>query len=382
MLLGVQAAVCMILLISAALLMRALYSAQTSDPDFQYRNVTVVSFALRGGQYEDDGKVARFQHQLLERISALPGVDGIAQVRKIPLSPGRYQSMLKLPGQDQWYEVNVNTVSPSYFSLLEIPLLRGRPFTAADLDESSRSAIITEATARRYWPGEDPIGRPLVMALGPDREVTLEIIGVAGDAQVSQLAATDSSYLYLPASPEAQRGLGLIVRSQLDFAALAPAIRSTARDLDPDLVVRVYRLEENLEFWRTGSRLVAGLSGSISILALLLAALGVYGVVSYVVTRRRREVGIRMTLGATGRDVQRLFLRQTLRPVVNGGAIGIAAAAAVSRILESVLFGISPYDPVAFVGAPLFLLAVAAAASVIPTREALKVDPLVTLWYE
>src|SRR5262245_29500937 len=210
MLVGVQAAVCMILLISAALLTRALYSAQTTNPDFQYRSVTVVSFALPGGQYENDVTVAVFQQRLLSRISALPGVDGVAQVRKVPLSPGRHQSMFKLPGQDQWHEVNVNTVSPSYFSLLEIALLRGRPFTAADLDDSFRSAIITAATAQRYWPGADPIGRPLVMALGPDREITLEIIGVANDAQVSQLAATDSSYLYLPVTTEAQRGLGLV----------------------------------------------------------------------------------------------------------------------------------------------------------------------------
>jgi predicted permease len=382
MLVGVQVAVCMILLISAALLMRALYSAQTTDPDFQYRNVTVVSFALPGGQYNSDAKVAAFQTQLLERISAIPGVDGVAQVRKIPLSPGRHQTMFKRPGEDQWHEVNVNTVSPSYFSVVEIPLLRGRTFTPAELDDSSRSAIVTEATARRFWPGEDPVGRTLVMALGPDREVTLEIIGIASDAQVSQLNATDSSYLYLPAIPNAQRGLGLVIRSRLDFAALAPAIRTTVRDLDSGLVVRVNRLEENLEFWRTGSRLVAGLSGSISLLALVLASVGVYGVVSYVVTRRRREVGIRMALGATVRDVQRLFLRQTLRPVAIGGVIGIAGAAAVSRILESVLFGVSPYDPMAFIMAPLFLLAVAAAASFLPTREALKVDPVVTLRYE
>jgi ABC-type antimicrobial peptide transport system permease subunit len=128
--------------------------------------------------------------------------------------------------------------------------------------------------------------------------------------------------------------------------------------------------------------LIAGLSGSISVLALVLASVGVYGVVSYVVTRRRREVGIRMTLGATVRDVQRLFLRQTLRPVFIGGVIGIAAAAALSRILESVLFGVSPYDPIAFIGAPLFLIAIAAAASILPTREALKVDPAITLRYE
>jgi putative ABC transport system permease protein len=382
MLIGIQVAVCMVLLISAGLLMRALYSAQTTDPDFHYRTVTVVSFDLRGHDYDNDAKVVAFQQRLLERIGALPGVDAVAQVSKIPLSAGRHQTMFRLPREDQWHEVNVNTVSPSYFSLIAIPILRGRTFTTAELDDSSRAAIITEATTKRYWPGEDPIGRTLVMGLGPNQEVTLEIVGVAKDAQVSQVAATDSNYLYLPASPQAQRGLGLLVRSQLDFAALATSIRSLTRELDAGVVVRVNRLEDNLEFWRTGSRLLAGLSGSLSALALVLAAVGVYGVVSYVVSRRRREVGIRMTLGASPRNVQGLILRQTLRPVAIGGIIGIAGAAAVSRILETVLFGISPYDPIAFVGAPLFLLAVAGVASLLPTREALKVDPMITLRYE
>ena len=379
MLVGIQVAVCMILLISASLLMRALYSAETTDPDFQYRNVAVVSVSLQGQNYDEDANVAAFQRRLLERIAALPGVESFAQARKIPLSPGRHQTMFRMPGSDQWHEVNVNIVSPSYFSLIAIPIIRGRTFTAAELDDPSRAVIITEATARRYWPGDDPIGRTLVMSQGEKREVTLEIVGMVKDAQVSQVAATDSNYLYLPATLSAQRGLRLLVRSPLDFAGLAAAVRSVTRELDPGLVVHVNRLEENLEFWRAGSRVVAGLSGSLSLLALVLASVGVYGVVSYVVSRRRREVGIRMTLGATARDVQSLFLRQTLRPVVIGAVIGIAAAAAASRILESVLFGISPYDPIAFIGAPLFLLTVAAAASFLPTREALKVDPMVTL---
>ena len=167
MLVGIQVAVCMVLLISAGLLMRALYSAQTTDPDFQYRNVAVVSVSLRGQNYDDDAKVAAFQRRLIERVAALPGVESVAQVSKIPLSPGRHQTMFRLPGQDQWHEVNVNTVSPSYFSLIAIPILRGRTFTAAELDDPSRGVIITEATARRYWPGDDPIGRTLVMGHGP-----------------------------------------------------------------------------------------------------------------------------------------------------------------------------------------------------------------------
>jgi predicted permease len=381
-LIALQVAVCMVLLISAGLLLRALYSAQTTDPDFDYRNVAAVSFDLPGRNYEDEGKVVAFQQRLQARMGALPGVDAVAQVSKIPLSPGRHQTMFRLPRQDLWHEINTNTVSPGYFSLIAIPIVRGRTFTAADLQDSSRAAIITEATARRYWPGEDPVGQTLVMGLGPNAEVALEIVGVAKDAQVSQIAEIDSSYMYLPAGRQAQRGLDLLVRSQLDFAALASAIRGSVREIDPGLVVRVARLEENLEFWRTGSRLIAGLSGSLSVLALVLASIGVYGVVSYVVSRRRREVGIRMTLGATPRSVQGLILRQTLRPVVIGMFLGIAAAALATRILESVLYGIDPVDPITFVGAPLFLLGVAGAATLLPTREALKVDPMITLRYE
>ena len=381
-LIALQVAVCMVLLISAGLLLRALYSAQTTDPDFEYRNVAAVSFDLPGRNYEDEAKVVVFQQRLQARIGALPGVDALAQVRKIPLSPGRHQTMFRLPRQDQWHEINTNTVSPGYFSLIAIPIVRGRTFTAADLQDSSRAAIITEATARRYWPGEDPVGQTLVMGLGPNEEVALEIVGVTKDAQVSQIAEIDSSYMYLPAGPKAQRRLDLLVRSQVDFAALAPAIRGVVREIDPGLVVRVARLEENLEFWRTGSRLIAGLSGSLSVLALVLASVGVYGVVSYVVSRRRREVGIRMTLGASPRSVQGLILRQTLRPVVIGMVLGIAGAALATRILESVLYGIDPVDPITFVGAPLVLLAVAGAATLLPTREALKVDPMITLRYE
>ena len=373
-LIGAQVAVCMVLLISAGLLLRALYAAQTIDPGFDSRNVAVVSVGLSGPGYDDQNVVA-FRQRLTERISALPGADGLAQVSKIPLSPGRVQSTFRRSPQDDGHEVDVNTVSPEYFSLVAIPIVRGRTFRAAELEDGAGVVIVTQATARRYWPGEDPIGRTVIM-MGSKQ---LEIVGVAQDAHVSHVAATDSSYMYLPAGAGAERRLNLLVRNHGDFSALATSVRVLIRELDPGVVVRVNRLEENLEFWRTGSRLIASLSGSVSLLALTLASVGVYGVVSYVVSRRRREVGIRMTLGATTRDVQRLFLRQTLRPVAAGMVIGIAGAAAGSRILVNVLFGISPFDPIAFIGAPLFLLGVAAAAAVLPTREALKVDPMTTL---
>jgi predicted permease len=379
-LVGIQVAVCMALLISAGLLLHALYAVQIIEPGFDYRQVAVVSLDLRG-RGSDQSAVA-FQHELMERVGALPGVDAVAQVSKTPLSPGRRQTMFRLPGQESWHEIDVNTVSPGYFSLIGIPILRGRTFTREEVENPSRVAIVTETVARRCWPGEDPIGRTLLMAIGRNQDVSLEIIGVAKDAQVAAVAETETSYMYLPAGPQEQRHIGLLVRSRMDFAGLADGIRAVTRELDASLAVRVNRLEENLDFWRTVSRLIASLAGSLSMLALVLASVGVYGVVSYVVSRRRREVGIRMALGASARDVQRLIVRQTLRPVAVGALVGIAGAAAAAQVLQSVLFGISPLDPIAFIGASLFLLAVAAAATLLPTRQVLKLDPMTTLRYE
>jgi predicted permease len=375
-LIAVQISVCMVLLISAGLLLRALYAAHTIDPGFNYRNVTVVSPALRGPSY-DDARVAAFQRRFMERIRSLPGVELAAHVSKVPLSPGRQQTTFRLPRHEDELLVDVNAVSPEYFSLLGIPVVHGRTFTAAELRGAPRAVIVSEATARRYWPGQDPVGRFILMGRDPD--ASLEVVGVARDAHVSHVAETESSYMYLPGGSTAQRGLRTLVRSGSDFAALATSINAAARELDPELVVRVDRLEQNLEYWRGRSRITATLSSALSLLAFLLALVGVYGVVSYVVNRRRREVGIRLTLGATARDVQYLVIRQTLRPIAVGIVIGIAAAATASRALESVLFGISPFDPIAFIGAAVFLVSVALAATVLPTREALKVDPVTAL---
>jgi macrolide transport system ATP-binding/permease protein len=381
MLVGVQVLVCTVLLISAGLLLRGLYAAQMVEPGFDYRHVTVASFDLGRSGY-DQMRAGTFQRQLLESVRALPGVEAVAQVAWTPLSPGHRRSMFHLPGQEPWLPIDVNDVSPEYFSLIAIPIVRGHTFTSEELGDGSRAVIVTEATARRYWPGADPIGQTIVRRVSPTQEVSLVVVGVAKDAQVLNLGETAASYVYLPATPRVQSRLGLLVRSRIPFAGLAAGIRASARKLDSGLVVQVSRLEENLDVWRTLSRLVATLAGSLSVLALALASVGVYGVVSYVVSRRLREVGIRMMLGATASDVQGMILRQTLCPVVIGVAIGIGVAAGASQILSSVLFGVSRFDPIAFIAAPLCLVGVAAAASLIPARRAMRVDPMTTLRYE
>jgi predicted permease len=375
-LIAVQVASCMVLLICAGLLLRALHAASTLDPGFAYRDVAVVSVDLRGPRYSD-ATVETLRAGLAEQLRALPGVVAVAQVGKVPLSPGRRQASFRLPRQEQPEEFDVNAVSPEFFALLGIPIVSGRTFTPEEQKREARAVIVAEATAKRLWPGRDPVGQTIVPASSPAS--VLEVVGVARDAHVSHVAGTESSYLYLPASPSTQRRVIFLVRSGVGFDAQAAAIRATVRRFDAGLLPHVQPLEATLDYWRKTSRAIAILSASLALLALLLASAGVYGVVAYIVTRSRHEVGIRMALGAAPRAVQGLFLRRMVGPVATGVAAGAAGAAAASRVLESRLYGISPLDPIAFVGAAVFLAAVATAATLLPTRRALDVDPVTVL---
>lgn len=377
-LIAVQVTVCLVLLISAGLLLRALYAASTLDVGLDYKNVVSVSYALRPPSYDDEKAVA-FQRQMLERVRALPGVESAAFVGKIPFSQGRAQTGFRLQGSAEDRQIEFNRVSAEYFDILRIPLVRGRTFTEAEMAHDG-AVIVSEATARHYWPGRDPVGQTVLVEL--ERMTPVVIVGVVADALVSQSQEAMTSYMYLPSVPSDQRGSRLIVRSPIELGALTAGITSIGRELDPGLVVSVARVEAGLAQWQANSRLIASLSTGVALLALVLAAIGVYAVVAYAVTRRRREVGIRLALGATARDVQVLLARQTLTPVAIGVAFGVATAAALSRVLERSLFGISPLDPIAFAGAALFLMTIAAVATLVPTRSAARVDPVKTLRYE
>jgi macrolide transport system ATP-binding/permease protein len=376
-LVAVQVAVCMILLIAAGLLLRGLYFAQTVDPGFTMSGIAVASMDLRTQGFKEE-PAAAFERRLKEKVAALPGVDGIAEARQTPLNDNHWVTSFSIPGKPAEYEVENNVISQGYFSMIGIPIVRGRDFTEQEVRTGANVAIVTEATARKFWPGEDPIGK--ILREGDKSD--LQIVGVAKDAQVSHLGESPKLYVYLPAGPKEQSQLQLMIHGGGGFAAVAAGVRSAAADVDSDVMVDVTKFEDNLENWRVPARIVAGLSGSLGALGLLLAGVGVYGVVSYAVSRRTREIGIRMTLGADGRDVMRLMLRQSMRPVLIGGAIGIAACAGVSWVLSSMLFGISAHDPIAFVLVPVFLLSIALLASYVPARRATKVNPVVALRYE
>jgi predicted permease len=376
-LVAVQVAVCMILLIAAGLLLRGLYFAQTVDPGFTMSGIAVASMDLRTQGFKEE-PAAAFERQLKERVAALPGVDGIVEARQTPLNDNHWVTYFSVPGKPTEYDVENNAISQGYFSMIGMPIVRGRDFTEQEVRTGAKVAIVTETTARKFWPGEDPLGK----ILRQGDTTNLEIVGVAKDAQVSHLGESTKLYVYLPAGPKEQSRLQLMIHGGGGFAAVAAGVRSVAADVDPDVLVDVTQFEDNLENWRVPARIVAGLSGSLGALGLLLAGVGVYGVVSYAVSRRTREIGIRMTLGADGRDVMGMVLRQSMRPVLIGGAIGVAGCAGVSWVLRSILFGISARDPIAFVFVPAFLLGIALLASYIPARRATKVNPVVALRYE
>jgi predicted permease len=369
-LVGVQIALCTMLLIPAGLLSHALYAAHTFDPGFDHRNVAVVRIDLRGPRYENESAAAIFREQWLERVRALPGIESVAEASRIPLSSGRSQTTLRVGDEREGQVVDVNTVSPEFFSVLGIAVVRGRVFAAGEID----AALVTESTAQRYWPGQDAIGRTITMDGG-----RRHIVGIVRDAQVSQSQDAISSYVYLPATADPQRRISVLVRTRTDSIGFAAAVRAETSHMDAGLLVNAQPLSDNLGMLQMLSQITASIAGVLSLMALGLATVGVYGVVAYVVSRRRREVGVRMALGADARDVQRLILGQTLRPVAVGMLAGIAIAAVSARILQSVLFGVSPYDPIAFIGAPLLMLTIAAAAAFVPTRRAVRVNPMSVL---
>ena len=380
-LVGVQVAVCLVLTVAASLLLRGLYAAQTVEPGFAYRDVSVVSIPLRSAGY-DAARVSAFNRELMQRVASLPGVTAVAQTAKTPLMPGSREFELSRSGEGDYQRFYFNNVSPGHFALLGMPLVRGRDFTDADLTDSSNAMIVTAATARRLWPGEEAVGKLLDIEIGNDARVTFEVVGVAGDAQVQTIGAIDDNYVYLPASPRSQMDAQLLVKSDAPTATIAAAIRDVVESMDPTLVPTVTPLEANLDIWRRFSSLGTSLAGALGALALVLAAIGVYGQVSYAVNLRLREIGIRVALGASARQVFRLVVARNARPVVLGLAVGGVGCLAVGQLFSSLLFGVSAFDPLALGGAAAFVLATAFAATLLPTRRALRVDPTVTLRYE
>jgi len=276
-------------------------------------------------------------------------------------------------------QIKFNSVSPEFFSLLGIPLVEGRVFSEAEARAGAPVAVISEATATQFWRNRDPLRKTFRMG---KVKTSFEIIGVARDIRATDLPHLEKNFFYFPTKLEYQSHMSLLTHTNGNIAPTVKLIRDTAHSLDPNIIVIAKPLEERLEVYLLPSLILASLTAALGFLGLLLASVGIYGVVSYGVSNRTREIGIRMTLGANPMEVLTLILKQAMRPVLLGVLIGFAICAAASRLMSLMLYGVSPFDPLTFVGVALFLTGIALLACYLPARRATTVDPMEALRYE
>jgi putative ABC transport system permease protein len=363
-----QIAVSLVLLIGAGLLVRTSQRAQSSDVGFDSKNLIVLSMDLSALGY-DDARIGTLRSQLAERLKALPEVKEIGSAEIMPFA-GRRDDAVDIEDQGSGISVNSNRVSPEYFQTLGIHLSRGREFTEEDVRIGQSPAVITQAMANRFWSDSDPIGKRFRDGDGNSHE----IIGVVSDISSTQVGKLDGPLFYTTGSLAQLGEHSFILRT-----TSLNAVREAARSLDKDAFVTVEPLEENVRRALEPARTGAWFSSTISLLALIIAATGIYGMLSYNVIERTSEVGIRMALGAQRRNVLLLIVGDGMKLAAIGTAIGLAVAVVLARVLGSVVFGVATTDALAFTVVAIGALVVALLACYIPARRATKVDPLVAL---
>ena len=393
-----QVALSLVLLISAGLFLRSLQQAQRIAPGFNSEHVLTMPLNINLLRYtKTQGQ--EFYRQVLERVAALPGVQSATLTRTPPLSGASRQSTVLIAGregpdrggnsettgggrEDVANNVTLaSSVALNYFQTLSIPLLRGRDFNAQDVEGAPGVVIINETFAKRYLPNQDPLGARVSLngAQGP----WLEVVGLARDGKYITLGEAPAPFLYQPLAQRHESGMTLLVRTNGDPASYVSAVRGAVQSIERNLPLANARtMPELLRTSLFPARMGAVLLGVFGLLALLLASVGLYGVMSYSVSRRTREIGIRMALGAQRSDVLRLVLRESMTLVAAGMLLGLIAAFATTRLLAGFLYGVSPTDPAAFTGIALLLAVVALVASLVPARRAAKVDPMVAFRYE
>jgi predicted permease len=379
-----QVAVSLVLLIGAGLLARGLQQAQSSDLGFDQKNLIVLSMDLTTQGY-DEARAATLQAQLSERLKALPGIRSVSLAQLAPFA-GRRDETIDIEGGDATthgsaLSVGANEVSAEYFQTLGISLRRGRQFTEEEARSGASPAVISQAMANRFWPATDPQG-PIGKHFKDSSGVSHEIIGVVADISSRQIGKLDGPLFYTPAQSALAgklTGQSFLLRTNENQRGLVSAVREVARSLDEGVFVTVAPLEENVRRMLEPARVGAWLSGTISLLALLIAATGIYGMLSYHVVERTSEIGIRMALGAERRNVLLLIVGDGMKLAGIGTAIGLAAAIVLTKVMSTLLFGIGHTDALTIAIVSIGALAAALLACYIPARRATKVDPLVAL---
>jgi predicted permease len=387
-----QVAICLTLLMVAGLLLRGLIRAVTMDPGFETKNVLLLDLNLGDSGYTQ-ARAEQFKRDLSARLAVMPGVQSVAPGGS-PMWDGYYTTITApanggMAGR-RYDDVPYLKVSHNYFETIGLRIVRGRGFTEEETRAGAAVAVVSESTARNLWPGADPLGKELRMESkakssqpGAVEVSTVQIIGVARDVYSFRRMGEIPPLKFFTPATEGLSDPGL-VRTAGDARKIKPLVMASIRELDPSLIADLETLEETIARSPRvrGTDVVSLLATVLGLLALFLATIGIYGVMSYAVGQRTREIGIRMALGARSRDVMKLVIRQGMWLVLIGVAIGMAASLAVSRLLKSFLFGLSATDPMAFGIIPLLLAAIALLACYVPARRATKVDPLVALKYE
>jgi predicted permease len=386
-----EVALSLMLLMSAALLIRTFVNLRRVEPGFDTRRVLTFQISPTGQAYNTTAKVSDFYRRALERLKSLPGVEAAAVTSNLPLS-AQFRMPFGIAGQPEHQEsVQFRLITPDYFDVMQIPMQQGRAFAESDAQGAGNVAIVNAAFARKYLGDADALGQTLIVGRGP-RALSHQIVGVAGDVKQFGLASDAPPMMYIPAS-QAPDGLMLMMRRFLSCqfvlrtrdnpAMLTAAVKQAMSGLDATLPVSHIRpMQEVVAQSIAAERFNMVLMGLFAALGLALATVGLYGVMSYAVTQRTHELGVRMALGARPADVLKMVISQGLWLALMGIGIGLVGAFALTRLLESLLFGVSATDPLTFAAVALILLVVALGACFVPARRATKVDPMIALRYE
>jgi putative ABC transport system permease protein len=377
------------LLVGAGLMMKSFYRLLSVDPGFRPDRILTMTLSLRTAQYDKAEAILNFWQQVLDRVCALPGVEAAALGSGVPLTNehGRtdiFVEGMALPKPGGFPHPDLHVVSPQYVSTLGMRLLRGRAFTDADGENAPPVAMVNAMVAQRLFPGEDPVGKRFMFGWpSADKQKWFTIVGVAGDTKLYGLANPARLEVYIPLRQRVRGEMQLLVKSGIEPAALTSAIRTAIASVDKDQpIFAIATMQQLVSDSVATRRITLILLGLFSVLALALAAIGIYGVISYSVAQRTHEIGIRMALGAQRRDVLRMILAQGMKIAGAGVVIGIVAALGLTRLMVNLLFSVSAADPLTFAAVAMVIVLIAALSCYIPARRTLRVDPMIALRYE